>query len=93
MNKKILNALIYFILKFFREENDKYLVIMENIYSGVKDVRRKLQELMKMNMNREDLAKLKEHEFYLDLDELEKLHKEADAEIQRVRKNSFKIIK
>ncbi len=39
---------------------------------------------MNINTNRDELSKLKEHEFYLDLDELERLHKETDAEIQRV---------
>lgn len=39
---------------------------------------------MKINDEREPLAKLQEHEFYLDLEELERLHKESDAEIARV---------
>ncbi len=40
---------------------------------------------MKTNRTREDIAKLEETEFYLDLDELEKLNKDADNEIQSVR--------
>ena len=39
---------------------------------------------MNVNLNRDDLSKLKEHEFYLDLDELERLQKETDIEIQNV---------
>ena len=39
---------------------------------------------MATNSGREELAKLKEHEFYLDLEELERLHKEADNEILKV---------
>lgn len=37
------------------------------------------------------MSKLKEHEFYLDLDELDRLHKETDSEIQRVFNQSYKI--
>jgi hypothetical protein len=39
---------------------------------------------MKINDEREPLAKLQEHEFYLDLEELERLHKESDSEIAKV---------
>ncbi len=38
---------------------------------------------MKVNEEREPLAKLQEHEFYLDLEELERLHKESDNEIMK----------
>ncbi len=43
---------------------------------------------MKQNENREELAKLKEHEFYLDLDELDFLHKEADGKIASIREST-----
>lgn len=46
---------------------------------------------MNINTSRDDISKLKEHEFYLDLDELDRLHKETDSEIQRVHLN-FKAI-
>ena len=39
---------------------------------------------MSVNQSRDELSKLKEHEFYLDLEELERLHKEADSEILQV---------
>ena len=63
------------------------------IMSGLDDIRKKLNDLMSTNQGREELAKLKEHEFYLDLDELERLHKEADTEILEVRiKKKIQII-
>jgi hypothetical protein len=43
---------------------------------------------MKQNESREELAKLKEHEFYLDLDELDLLHKEADGRIATIREST-----
>lgn len=43
---------------------------------------------MKQNESREELAKLKEHEFYLDLDELDLLHKEADGKIAAIREST-----
>ncbi len=58
--------------------------IRKDIINGLNEIKVKLQELMNINTNRDELSKLKEHEFYLDLDELERLHKETDAEIQRV---------
>jgi hypothetical protein len=39
---------------------------------------------MKANSMQDELAKLKEHEFYLDLEELDRLHREADQKIQKV---------
>ncbi len=52
--------------------------------NGLAEIKEKHQELMNINTSRDDMSKLKEHEFYLDLDELERLHKETEAEIQKV---------
>lgn len=60
--------------------------IKNEIIDGLNEIKDKLQELMSINSTRDDMSKLKEHEFYLDLDELERLHKETDAEIHKVRK-------
>jgi len=43
---------------------------------------------MDENESREEFAKLKESEFYLDLDELDRLHKETDAEISEMREKT-----
>ena len=56
-----------------------------DISRGLVDIKQKLQELLKLNLTREDLAKLKEHEFYLDLEELDRLQKESDTEMLKVR--------
>jgi hypothetical protein len=59
------------------------LPIKKEIAKSIQDIRKNLQELMKVNEEREPLAKLQEHEFYLDLEELERLHKESDNEIMK----------
>ncbi len=51
---------------------------------GLDEIKSNLKSLMATNRNLEDIAKLEEYEFYLDLVELNKLQKEADAEIQWV---------
>lgn len=71
-------------LKFFKEQDQQFLPIKKEIINGLADIKVKLKELMDINQSREDLAKLKEHEFYLDLEELERLHKEADSNILKV---------
>lgn len=43
---------------------------------------------MEENAAREEQAKLKESEFYLDLDELDRLHKQTDQEIAKIRENT-----
>lgn len=43
---------------------------------------------MNDNAERDDLAKLKEAEFYLDLDELDRLHKETETEIANIRERT-----
>jgi hypothetical protein len=69
------------------------LPIKKEIADGLVDIRQKLKELIKTNQSREDLAKLKEHEFYLDLEELERLQKESDAEILKVFEYIYKNLK
>lgn len=56
----------------------------QEIMKGLEEIRKRLTDLMSTNQGRDELAKLREHEFYLDLDELERLHKEADSEILEV---------
>lgn len=56
----------------------------KEIINGLSKIKDQLTELMEINKEREDLARLKEHEFYLDLEELERLHKEADNQILKV---------
>ncbi len=62
-----------------------------DISNGLVDIKKKLQELLKLNQSREDLAKLKEHEFYLDTEELERLQKESDSEMLKVCDTFFRI--
>ncbi len=68
------------------EQDKQYLPIKKSILNGLEEIKGKLKELMSVNQKRDDLAKLKEHEFYLDLDELDRLQKETDNEIQNVLK-------
>ena len=67
--------------EFFVEEDKQFVPVKSAVHNGLEDIRKKLRELMAENMNREEVARLKESEFYLDLDELDRLHKETDAKI------------
>ena len=55
--------------EFFKEQDNQYLPIRQKIMVELEQVANKLSELMRVNGERDELAKLKEHEFYLDLDE------------------------
>lgn len=82
------NKLTWFEMKeqeFFKEQDLQYLPIKKEISSSIQEIRKNLRDLMKTNQEREPLAKLQEHEFYLDLEELERLHKESDNEIMKIR--------
>lgn len=61
----------------------------KEIINGLNEIKVQLNSLMEINKQREDLARLKEHEFYLDLEELERLHKEADSQILKVNLKFF----
>ena len=76
---------MHFVVQFFQEQDKIFIPIRKEIASGIVVVKRKLKELMAVNQSMDSLAKLKEHEFYLDLEELERLQKEADTEVLRVR--------
>ncbi len=69
---------------FWFKQDQQFKPIQTEIVKSLTDIKIKLQELIKTNHSREDIAKLKEHEFYLDLEELERLQKESDAEILKV---------
>lgn len=66
-------------------EDQNFLPVKNEIIKGLEDIKVRLQDLMKVNRTREDIARLEEHEFYLDLEELERLHKDADLKIQAIR--------
>ena len=70
--------------KFFEDQDKTYLPIKADISTNLQEIRKKLKDLLVLNQSREDLAKLKEHEFYLDLEEFDKLQKECDSEILKV---------
>jgi len=60
------------------------LPIKSDISKNLLDIGEKLKELLVLNQGREELAKLKEHEFYLDIEELDRLQKECDTEMTKV---------
>ncbi len=74
--------------EFFVEEDKEYLPIKKDVSEGLKEIKMRLKELMEENEGREDFAKLKESEFYLDLDELDRLQKETDFEINEIREKT-----
>jgi hypothetical protein len=61
------------------------LPIKSDISKNLLDIGEKLKELLILNQSREELAKLKEHEFYLDIEELDRLQKECDTEMTKVK--------
>ena len=69
---------------FWFSQDQQYMPIQKEIVKSLVDIKTKLRELINTNHSREEMAKLKEHEFYLDLEELERLHKESDSEIVKV---------
>lgn len=77
------------IFKYFIEQDKLYLPIKKEIINGLNEIKVQLNQLMEINKEREELARLKEHEFYLDLDELERLHKEADSQTLKVSSKNF----
>lgn len=74
--------------EFFIQQDKEYLPIKNNIINGLDDIRNKLRGLMEENEDQDDMAKLKKHEFYLDLDELDQLHKETDQEIANIKETT-----
>jgi hypothetical protein len=66
-------------------EDEQFIPVKTEIIKGLDDLKVRLRDLMKVNNTREDIAKLEEHEFYLDLEELERLQKEADGKILSIR--------
>ena len=74
--------------EFFIEQDKEYLPIKKGIINGLDDIRNKLKGLMTENEDQDDLAKLKKHEFYLDLDELDQLHKETDQQIATIKETT-----
>jgi hypothetical protein len=73
-----------FNFKFVKIEGVQFAENKNKIKLGLDEIKSNLKSLMATNRNLEDIAKLEEYEFYLDLVELNKLQKEADAEIQKV---------
>ena len=69
----------------FKLEDEQFVPVKNDIIKGLDDLKVRLRDLMKVNNTREDIAKLEEHEFYLDLEELERLQKEADSKILSIR--------
>lgn len=55
-----------------------------DILNGLQLIKQKINELLNTNKSRDELARLQEHEFYLDLEELERLNKETDLKILKV---------
>jgi hypothetical protein len=70
--------------EFFKEQDEHFMPLKNEIQKGLESIAKRLNDLMRENQARDEMSKLKESEFYLDLDELDRLNKEADQEIQNV---------
>ncbi len=69
-----------------KNEDKQFVENKSKIKTGLYEIKNELKNIMAANSKLEDIAKLEEHEFYLDLVELNKLQKEADIEIQKVQR-------
>ncbi|XP_074731329.1 cilia- and flagella-associated protein 43 isoform X1 [Strix uralensis] len=74
------------IKKVIREETQRFSNQKEELQMGIKKLRKTIQKMMHENEQVPDIEKLEQHEFNLDIEELERAQAEAEQEVARVRK-------
>ncbi|CAD5121750.1 DgyrCDS10227 [Dimorphilus gyrociliatus] len=73
-------------LEAVRVENKQFEDLKKDLRCEIRDIRRKLQGMMKENENVPDIEQLNRHEFDLDVEEQERLRLEGDAEVLKIRR-------
>ncbi|XP_073507260.1 cilia- and flagella-associated protein 43 isoform X2 [Phyllobates terribilis] len=68
------------------EEVKKYADQKKSLKNGIKELRQKIQAMMRENESLPDIEKLDQQEFNLDTEEQERLRVESDQEVERVRR-------
>ncbi|KAG9490759.1 hypothetical protein GDO78_006209 [Eleutherodactylus coqui] len=69
-----------------KEEEKKYADQKKNLKNGIKELRQKIQAMMRENESLPDIEKLDQQEFNLDTEEQERLRAESEQEVERVRR-------
>ncbi|KAM3925380.1 cilia- and flagella-associated protein 43 [Leptodactylus fuscus] len=68
------------------EEEKKYADQKKSLKNGIKELRQKIQAMMRENESLPDIEKLDQQEFNLDTEEQERLRAESEREVERVRR-------
>ncbi|XP_063784069.1 cilia- and flagella-associated protein 43 isoform X2 [Pseudophryne corroboree] len=69
-----------------KEETQKYADQKKSLRKGIKELREKIQAMMRENESLPDIEKLNQQEFNLDTEEQERLRAESEQEVERVRR-------
>ncbi|XP_056430962.1 cilia- and flagella-associated protein 43 isoform X2 [Hyla sarda] len=69
-----------------KEEEKKYADQKKSLRNGIKELRHKIQAMMRENESLPEIEKLDQQEFNLDTEEQERLRDESEQEVERVRK-------
>ncbi|KAG8578874.1 hypothetical protein GDO81_010648 [Engystomops pustulosus] len=69
-----------------KEEEKKYADQKKSLKNGIKELRQKIQAMMRENESLPDIEKLDQQEFNLDTEEQERLQAESEQEVERVRR-------
>ncbi|XP_069827504.1 cilia- and flagella-associated protein 43 isoform X2 [Dendropsophus ebraccatus] len=69
-----------------KEEEKKYADQKKSLKNGIKELRQKIQAMMRENESLPDIEKLDQQEFNLDTEEQERLRAESEQEVERVQK-------
>uniref|UniRef100_A0A8D0KRK5 Cilia- and flagella-associated protein 43 n=1 Tax=Strix occidentalis caurina TaxID=311401 RepID=A0A8D0KRK5_STROC len=77
---------IFVVCQVIREETQRFSNQKEELQMGIKKLRKTIQKMMHENEQVPDIEKLEQHEFNLDIEELERAQAEAEQEVARVRK-------
>ncbi|XP_072177751.1 cilia- and flagella-associated protein 43-like [Diadema setosum] len=72
-------------LEALHEEDKQYADVKMELRGEIRDLRRTIQDMMKLNETLPDIEKLGHHEFNLDTEEQQRLQAEGEAEVQQIR--------
>ncbi|XP_073476632.1 cilia- and flagella-associated protein 43 [Aquarana catesbeiana] len=68
-----------------KEETKKYANQKKSLKNGIKEMRQRIQAMMRENESLPDIEKLDQQEFNLDTEEQERLHAEREQAVEKVR--------
>ncbi|XP_062989315.1 cilia- and flagella-associated protein 43 [Elgaria multicarinata webbii] len=74
-------------VKAIKDESSKFAEKRKEVKNGIKELRKKIQEMMLENSKVPKIERLDQQEFNLDIEEQEKQQMHSEAEVERVRKD------